>query len=81
MPPSAHDSAIQRKIPPERTTERVFRHCQEDHANLQATFEASKAAEGQFNVWRELGAVYVAADHETAHSELDHKARMAGLSR
>lgn len=63
------------------TTEWVFRHCQEDHANLHATLEASTAAEGRFHVRREFGAVYVAADRETALAELDHRARMAGLSR
>ena len=72
---------IQRKISPERTTERVYRHCQEDHANLPASFEASEEAEGRFHVRREFGAVYVAADPKTTLSELDHKARMAGLGR
>lgn len=72
---------IQRKTSPERTTEWVFRHCQEDHSNLQSTLEASKDAEGRFHVRREFGAVYVAADRETALAELDHKAGMAGLSR
>lgn len=72
---------IQRATSSAGTTERVFRHCQEDHANLHATLEASSAAEGRFHVQREFGAVYVAADPETALAELDHKARRAGLSR
>jgi RES domain-containing protein len=72
---------IQRKESEDRTTEWVFRHCQEDHANLHATLEASRDAEGRFHVRREFGAIYVAADRETALAELDHKARMAGLSR
>ena len=63
------------------TTERVFRHCQEDHANLHATLEASRSAEGRFHARREFGAVYVAADRETALAELDRKASAAGLSR
>jgi RES domain-containing protein len=59
----------------------VFRHCQEDHANLDATLEASRDAPGRFHVQREFGAVYVAADRETTVAELDHRARMVGLSR
>lgn len=72
---------IQRKESEDRTTEWVFRHCQEDHSNLHATLEASRSAEGRFRVRREFGAVYVAADRETAFAELDHRARMAGLRR
>lgn len=72
---------IPRKEGEDRTTEWVFRHCQEDHANLHATIEASRDAEGRFHVRREFGAVYVAADRDTALAELDHKARAAGLSR
>jgi RES domain-containing protein len=72
---------IQRTTSPERVTERVFRHCQEDHANLRATLEASSGAPGRFHVLREFGAVYVATDRETTLAELDHRARRAGLSR
>lgn len=72
---------IQRTESEDRTTEWVFRHCQEDHANLHATLDASRDAEGRFHVRREFGAIYVAADRETALAELDHKARAAGLER
>lgn len=72
---------IQRKTSPGRTSEWVFRHCQAEHANLQATQAASREVEGRFHVRGEFGAVYAAADRETALAELDHRARLAGLSR
>jgi RES domain-containing protein len=63
------------------TTERVFRHCQLDHSDLHATLEASSRAPGRFHIQREFGAVYVAGDRDTSIAELDHKARLAGLTR
>jgi RES domain-containing protein len=72
---------VDRRSAGEWTVERVVRHCQEEHADLQATLEASQRAEGRFHVPNEFGVVYVAADRETALAELDHRARMAGLTR
>src|SRR5699024_3242120 len=37
--------------------------------------------EGRFHVPKEFGLVYVAADRGTALAELDHRARVAGLTR
>ena len=71
---------VDRRSAGEWTVERVVRHCQEEHADLQATLEASQRAEGRFHVPNEFGLVYVAADRETALAELDHRARMAGLT-
>lgn len=72
---------IQRKVSPRRTTEWVFRHCQQEHADLRATLDASQAVEGRFHIRSEFGAIYVSSDRQTALAELDHRARLMGLRR
>lgn len=72
---------VQRGTAHGRTTEWVFRHCLEEHANLQATLEANRDAGGRFHIQGQFGAVYVAADRATALAELDHRATRAGLTR
>ena len=59
----------------------MFRHYQEEHANLQATLEASRGTEGRFHVRREFGAIYIAADRETALAELDTIAAIVAHTR
>lgn len=74
---------VQRATAGDRTTEWVFRHCHPEHTDLRATLEASRDHDGQgrFHVRGEFGAVYVAAEIDTALAELDHRAAMLGLTR
>jgi len=72
---------VERRVSGDWEVEQVFRHCHEEHADLWRTLEASRGVEGRFHVRGEFGAIYVAADRETALAELDHRAKSLGLHR